>query len=85
MNALGPRHGGDLMPTVASPCINVCRIDYNSGFCRGCFRTIEEIGFWSRASTDQRLLVLLAVERRRAEHDPQGCASGGEFRGDCER
>jgi len=73
------------MQTVASPCINVCRIDGRSGFCVGCFRTIEEIGFWSRASDDQRLRVLLAVEHRRVEHDPQGCATGGELRGDCER
>jgi predicted Fe-S protein YdhL (DUF1289 family) len=74
-----------LMQTVASPCINVCRIDSGSGFCLGCFRTIAEISLWSRASTAERLQVLVAVERRRAEHDPQGCAAGGEFRGDCER
>lgn len=70
---------------VASPCINVCRMDDATGLCLGCFRTIEEIALWSQASSDQRLRVLLAVERRRVEHDPQGCAAGGEFRGDCER
>ena len=70
---------------VASPCISVCRLDAGTGLCLGCFRTIEEIAVWSRASNDQRLQVLLAVERRRIEHDPLGCASGGEFRGDCER
>ncbi len=69
---------------VVSPCINVCRMDEATGFCLGCFRTMEEIANWSRASSEQRLGVLLAVERRRIEHDPQGCASGGEFRGDCE-
>ncbi|EXI89149.1 MAG: putative Fe-S protein [Candidatus Accumulibacter sp. BA-94] len=73
------------MHRVASPCINVCRIDSDSGFCLGCFRTLAEIGLWSRASTAERLQVLVAVERRRAEHDPQGCAAGGEFRGDCGR
>ncbi|MBN8450750.1 MAG: DUF1289 domain-containing protein [Candidatus Accumulibacter sp.] len=70
---------------VASPCINVCRMDAGTGLCLGCFRTIEEIAVWSRTSNDQRLKVLLAVERRRAEHDPLGCSSGGEFSGDCER
>ena len=70
---------------VASPCINVCRMDDATGLCLGCFRTIEEIALWSQAPSAQRLRVLLAVERRRVEHDPQGCAAGGEFRGDCER
>jgi hydroxymethylglutaryl-CoA lyase len=70
---------------VVSPCINVCRMDAQTGLCLGCFRTIEEIADWSRASDAQRLRVLLAVERRRVEHDPLGCAAGGDFRGDCER
>ncbi len=69
---------------VVSPCINVCRMDAQTGLCLGCFRTIEEIADWSRASDAHRLRVLLAVERRRVEHDPLGCAAGGDFRGDCE-
>ncbi|HMW18966.1 MAG TPA: DUF1289 domain-containing protein [Accumulibacter sp.] len=72
-------------PTVASPCINVCRMDEDAGFCIGCFRTLEEIAFWSRASDDLRARILLAVERRRGEHDPRGSAFGGELRGDCDR
>ncbi|MEF8768743.1 MAG: DUF1289 domain-containing protein [Candidatus Accumulibacter phosphatis] len=71
--------------TLASPCINVCRMDEQTGCCLGCFRTIEEIAVWSRASDDQRLRILLAVEHRRFEHDPEGCASGGDFRADCDR
>ncbi|WP_324595606.1 DUF1289 domain-containing protein [Accumulibacter sp.] len=69
---------------VASPCINVCRMDDQTGFCLGCFRTIEEIAAWSAAADAQRAHILLAVERRRVDHDPAGCSSGGEFRGDCE-
>ena len=71
--------------TVASPCINVCRMDDEGDFCLGCFRTIEEIAVWSRAPDERRLTILAAVERRRVEHDPAGCASGGDFPGDCER
>ncbi len=70
---------------VASPCVNICQMDDQIGLCIGCFRTIEEIAFWSRLSSDQRLKVLQAVERRRAEHDPNGCSTGGELRGECER
>ncbi|MCP5248840.1 MAG: DUF1289 domain-containing protein [Candidatus Accumulibacter sp.] len=74
-----------MTPAVASPCINVCRMDDDTGLCLGCFRTIEEIAIWSRTADEQRQRILLAVERRRAEHDPVGGAAGGEFRGDCER
>ena len=84
MSTAGPG-GSNETQVGASPCINVCRMDVRSGLCLGCFRTNEEIVVWSRASTDQRLQVLLAVERRRVEHDPVGGAWGGEFRGECER
>lgn len=66
---------------VASPCINVCRMDDVSGLCQGCFRTLEEIAGWSRAAAHERLAILAAVDRRRAEHDP----CGDDFRGDCDR
>lgn len=66
---------------VASPCINVCKMD-DGGLCTGCFRTLAEIAAWSRASEDQRLNILAAVERRRVDFDPWGNASGGELRSD---
>lgn len=71
-------------PGLPSPCINVCRMDAQTGFCQGCFRTLDEIAAWSRSSDEQRLRVLLAVERRRVEHDPFGGDWGGDFRGECE-
>ena len=70
---------------VASPCVNVCQMDSDNGLCLGCFRTLDEIASWSRVADEQRLKILLAVERRRVEHDPAGGALGGDFRGDCER
>ena len=50
-----------------SPCINVCTLDAANGFCQGCFRSLDEISFWSRASNDERLNILEAVARRRKE------------------
>ena len=70
---------------ICDACVNVCKMDGVGGFCLGCFRTIEEITVWSRAFDEQRLQILLAVERPRLEHDPAGCVLGGELRGDCER
>lgn len=68
-------------PQVPSPCINVCQMDAGSGLCRGCFRTLDEIAGWSRAGDDEKIRILAAVDRRRAEHDPWG----ESFRGECVR
>lgn len=66
---------------VASPCINVCRMSAMTGFCEGCFRTLDEIAVWGGATDGERNAILAAVERRRAELDPWG----GQLRGDCDR
>ncbi len=50
---------------VASPCINVCRMDARSGFCEGCFRTIDEIACWSGATREEKLAVLAKLEARK--------------------
>lgn len=39
---------------IASPCINVCRIDESTALCVGCLRTLDEIATWSVLSDDQR-------------------------------
>ena len=31
---------------IVSPCIGVCSIDKISGFCEGCYRTLDEIRRW---------------------------------------
>jgi predicted Fe-S protein YdhL (DUF1289 family) len=50
---------------VASPCTNVCRMDAGSGFCEGCFRTIDEIASWSGYTRAEKLAVLARLEARR--------------------
>ena len=56
--------------TVSSPCIDVCRIDADSGLCVGCWRTMDEIVRWGASDANTRLAVLAAVDKRRAEHKP---------------
>jgi predicted Fe-S protein YdhL (DUF1289 family) len=50
---------------VASPCVNVCRMDERSGLCEGCFRTIDEIACWSGYAREDKLAVLAKLEARR--------------------
>ena len=50
-----------------SPCINVCSINDGNGLCQGCFRTLDEIAFWSHATNDERLMIIVAIAQRREE------------------
>jgi len=50
---------------VPSPCINLCQLDQDSGCCRGCFRTLDEIAAWSRVSNDEKRKIVAAAQRRR--------------------
>lgn len=49
---------------IPSPCINICRMDAESGFCVGCFRTIDEITVWSRTDDAARTRILAAIAQR---------------------
>jgi hypothetical protein len=50
---------------VASPCINVCRMDAQSGYCEGCRRTLEEIASWSEYSAAEKRAVLALLPARK--------------------
>ena len=39
----------DDLPLVPSPCTSVCRMSARTGWCEGCFRTIDEIVGWGAA------------------------------------
>ena len=49
----------------ASPCINVCRIDPDTGLCAGCLRTLQEIARWAGYSDEEKRAVCRALEMRR--------------------
>lgn len=51
--------------TVRSPCIGVCTLDETTGFCRGCFRGLEEIRDWMILDDDDRRAVLAKIVVRR--------------------
>lgn len=47
-----------------SPCVNICRIDADTGWCVGCARTIEEIAAWSRWTAAERERVWAVLPSR---------------------
>jgi predicted Fe-S protein YdhL (DUF1289 family)/acyl-coenzyme A thioesterase PaaI-like protein len=53
------------MSEVASPCVDVCRMNAETGFCDGCLRTIGEIAAWSASDDDAKRAILARVDSRR--------------------
>jgi predicted Fe-S protein YdhL (DUF1289 family) len=63
---------------VPSPCINVCVIDDGTGWCRGCYRTLDEIAAWGAISDAEKQAVLDRLpQRRRAAGAPGGDRPSG--------
>lgn len=57
-----PREGSG---EVASPCTNICRMNEASGWCEGCFRTIDEIVAWAVLDDTERRAVWQQLDARR--------------------
>ena len=47
-----------------SPCISVCQMDVDTGWCIGCLRTIEEIGAWAGNSDQDKREVWQRIGQR---------------------
>ena len=49
---------------VKSPCIGVCAMDDLTGFCQGCYRTLDEItGWWDMDAPTQKALLETVATR----------------------
>ena len=51
-------------PHVPSPCLSVCVMDPQTEVCAGCWRTLEEIGVWSRISDEAKRQVWQRIQQR---------------------
>lgn len=49
---------------VASPCINICQMHADTGWCEGCLRTIDEIVGWGSLGDTARRQILAALPTR---------------------
>lgn len=52
------------MTEIDSPCILVCSIDLNTGYCFGCGRTRAEIASWIGMTKAERRAVMEALPAR---------------------
>ncbi len=51
---------------IETPCIKVCVVDPASRLCRGCGRTLDEIGRWIVMTDGERRRVMAELPRRLA-------------------
>lgn len=51
---------------IESPCVSQCGLD-SENVCTGCGRTLDEIRAWKLADDTEKLAILNAMARRRAE------------------
>ena len=49
---------------IESPCVKICVIHPEARLCVGCYRSIEEIGIWSRLSPEARRAVMADLPAR---------------------
>jgi len=61
------------MEKIESPCISVCKMNPAHQFCRGCWRTTEEIENWEAYDKEKRLEIIRQLHSRRM-------AAGGRSR-----
>ena len=56
-----------------SPCIDVCTMDPRWRVCRGCYRTLDEIGGWRTFSPEQKRATWRRLRaRKRAIEEKDG-------------
>jgi predicted Fe-S protein YdhL (DUF1289 family) len=53
------------LPDVASPCINICKMNERSGLCEGCWRTLDEIIVWGKSDNANKRAILQQIELRK--------------------
>lgn len=56
----------ELATPVPSPCVSLCKMSPETGYCLGCMRTIEEIIAWSKADDSYKRAVWAEIRRREA-------------------
>jgi len=51
-------------PEIETPCVKVCVVDPDTGFCIGCGRTRGEIGAWLGLSASERHVIITGLPDR---------------------
>ena len=64
-------------PPIATPCVNVCIVDGESGLCLGCYRTLPEVAGWRGFTDAERAQTMADLPARRSRIRPEKLALFG--------
>lgn len=64
-------------PGVESPCVKICVVEPETGFCIGCGRTRMEIGGWLGMSPEDRRNIMSTLPERVATLTQRKTRRGG--------
>jgi predicted Fe-S protein YdhL (DUF1289 family) len=53
-----------MVQNIPSPCISVCQMNPGTELCVGCWRTLDEIAGWSRASDANKHTIWARIAQR---------------------
>ena len=56
---------------IATPCVQVCVVDGESGLCLGCHRTLAEVAQWTRFTDAERVALMAELPGRRSRIAPE--------------
>jgi uncharacterized protein len=62
---------------VPSPCVSICTMNAQTGWCDGCHRTLDEIAQWAELTNPEKRAVLVLVEQR--AHAAQPVSTAGRL------
>jgi len=51
---------------IESPCVKICVVHPGARICTGCYRSIDEIGTWSKMSHEERAAIMQELPDRAA-------------------
>jgi predicted Fe-S protein YdhL (DUF1289 family) len=54
-------------PTIVKPCIRQCCLD-KEDICMGCFRSLNDMKIWHKASREEKSQMLQAASKRKVLH-----------------
>ncbi len=52
---------------IETPCVGVCTMDENTGFCLGCYRTADEIKNWWDKTNPEKIAIFKQLDARVAD------------------
>jgi len=65
------------LPVIETPCVKVCVVDPETGFCIGCGRTRMEIGGWLGYAPEARRAIMAELAERMASLTQRKRRKGG--------